>query len=481
MNFGWCRAYLVAMPLLSVVIPLLEIPLWPAKVAALPPIETLPIEAASTPDTTASAFSIGHVVGILYALGVLLLLGLLLYQWRSIRRLKHGATITREQGMRIVRTPHSIASFSFFRTVYLPAATPDQEATIILKHEASHIRHFHSAERLALELEKALLWWNPFVWMAARRLTEVHEFEADQDVLKEGEETSRYIETIFKQLFGYSPDIANGLRDSLTKKRFKMMTQKTPSRHVRLRLAAMLSLIVALTVAVGSGSYATQYTKSEKLASQQPKQNPIYLVDGRVVEEIGSIAADEIESMTVIKSDTEALRKALEGTSITLEEALQRGAVLITMKTPQADKKEEKEVSLQQVKEVNQIVFELVEYEDGNTEMKELKGKINKISKVPSFQGGTLSDFQRWVLNQIRYPKKAKAEERNVRVVAQFCIDTDGTLNEITILQTGGEEFSNEVIRVLKQSPQWEPGTENGQAVKVRYALPIDFVSQGKK
>ena len=96
---------------------------------------------------------------------------------------------------------------------------------------------------------KAALWWNPFVWIAARRLTEAEEFEADSDVLTSGYDRAEYMQTIFKQLFGYSPEIANGLRNSLTKKRFKMMTTQTKSRHSLLRLAGILPALIGLLCA----------------------------------------------------------------------------------------------------------------------------------------------------------------------------------------------------------------------------------------
>ena len=100
-----------------------------------------------------------------------------------------------------------------------------------------------------METMKAALWWNPFVWIAARRLTEAEEFEADSDVLTSGYDRAEYMQTIFKQLFGYSPEIANGLRDSLTKKRFKMMTTQTKSRHSLLRLAGILPALIGLLCA----------------------------------------------------------------------------------------------------------------------------------------------------------------------------------------------------------------------------------------
>lgn len=142
-----------------------------------------------------------------------------------IRRLRHGARTIRRADCDIVLTQADISSFSFFRTVYLHDAIPESDMAAVVAHELSHIRHRHSAERIVMECVKALLWWNPFVRIAARRLAEVEEYEADRDVLTQGYDPSEYIATIFKTQFGYSPDIANGLRDSLTKKRFQMMTK----------------------------------------------------------------------------------------------------------------------------------------------------------------------------------------------------------------------------------------------------------------
>ena len=110
---------------------------------------------------------------------------------------------------------------------------------------------------------KAALWWNPFVWLAARRLTEAEEFEADSDVLAEGYDIEHYMKTIFRQLFGYSPEIANGLRDSLTKKRFKMMTTKTSGRHSLLRLAGTLPAVIGLLCAFSLTTRAAEVRIAE--------------------------------------------------------------------------------------------------------------------------------------------------------------------------------------------------------------------------
>ena len=240
-KFRWCRLYLLASTAAAALIPLLRIPVWPGQVIVATPTVTAPDLADWTaevlPDAEAHAITPGHLCLGLYLAGATLILGIMLWQIFRIRRLRRGAEVTRTGKYRIVRTQQEIASFSFFRTIYIWAATPAAEMGAILAHESSHIAM------------KAALWWNPFVWIAARRLTEAEEFEADSDVLTSGYDRAEYMQTIFKQLFGYSPEIANGLRNSLTKKRFKMMTTQTKSRHSLLRLAGILPALIGLLCA----------------------------------------------------------------------------------------------------------------------------------------------------------------------------------------------------------------------------------------
>lgn len=252
-KFRWCRLYLLATTAVAALIPLLRIPVWPGRIIVATPTVTAPAPGDWTaevlPDAEAHAITPGHLCLGLYLAGAALILGIMLWQIFRIRHLRRGAEVTRTGKYWIVRTRQEIASFSFFRTIYIWAATPAAEMGAILAHESSHIAHRHSLERIVMETMKAALWWNPFVWIAARRLTEAEEFEADSDVLTSGYDRAEYMQTIFKQLFGYSPEIANGLRNSLTKKRFKMMTTQTKGRHSLLRLAGTLPALIGLLCA----------------------------------------------------------------------------------------------------------------------------------------------------------------------------------------------------------------------------------------
>ncbi len=576
-DFRWCRLYLVVLPLLSVVIPLLEIPLWPAKAGLMPVItigEGGAVAAGEVVAEQAPIITLAGVVLSLYCMGVVALAVLLVYQFWRIRKLERDAEVGYVDGVRIVRTSVAVASFSFFHTIYVNRNTSAEDLAVIIKHECSHIAHRHSYERLAMEIQKALLWWNPFVWYAARLLTEVEEFEADRDVLCGGEDRTIYIQTIFKQMFGYSPEIANSLRDSLTKKRFIMMTTNFRSRYARLRQAAILPLMLALVVAFGTTARAAQEQDGKKLVviSNPEKPNPIYLVDGKVVESIEGVDANMIASISVFKSETEELKERLKGTSVSVEEVEMRGIVIIEMIKPENFVAEGEEAEYSGIVcdwdnnpiigavvkvgergvvtdmngrfemratcgEIGEIVYfgyqkqpihftrnkaeavfhltregeeKAFEFKDSvdiqislneESETQQNKvtaysiknGKVEEVSadavsavvkadQMPTFQGGGLEDFRSWVMTQVRFPKDMLDKNVRGRVVAAFIVDTDGNVSNVDILQTPDKAFSNEVIRVLMNSPKWEAGVSEGKPVKVKYTIPVDFaIHDGEK
>lgn len=299
-RFGWCRRYLTALLPLAALIPLLRIPVWPGEVITATTAPAAPIPATAwtpVPEVLPAAEPLVTPRTLLIAvclLGTATLAGAMLREALRIRRLRRRATVTNAGRLHLVRTRERIASFSFFRSVYVWEGTPGEEMQAVLMHEASHIAHRHTAERLLMETFKALQWWNPVAWIAARRLTEAQEFEADRDVLTQGFDRERYMHTIFRQLFGYSPDIANGLRDSLTKKRFQMMTTNHTSRHALLRVAGTVPVLAGLLCAF---SFTAQAARIET-ESGASHERVIYLLNGREVP-AAEIRAAEPEALTV--------------------------------------------------------------------------------------------------------------------------------------------------------------------------------------
>ena len=102
-----------------------------------------------------------------------------------------------------------------------------------------------------------------------------------------------------------------------------------------------------------------------------------------------------------------------------------------------------------------------------------------KVEKMPTFQGGDFNTFRNWVQSQIQYPKEAVAKNISGRVIFSFVVEKDGSTSDFTVLQTPDKLLADEVERIFKSCPKWEPGTQRGEKVRVKYTVPIVFAIQG--
>lgn len=94
-----------------------------------------------------------------------------------------------------------------------------------------------------------------------------------------------------------------------------------------------------------------------------------------------------------------------------------------------------------------------------------------KVKVRPEFPGG-ISAFFKYITKNFRVPKKLMVDGK---IIAQFVIDTDGSLTQIKIIKDLGEGTAQETERVLRNSPKWKPGESNGKAVKTFSSLPINI------
>ncbi len=327
-GYGLCRLYLFAALVVGSLIPLFDIPVWPGRIVEVAPLpeQPLPLLPRRFEAPVSQPIDDRTIVWALYALGAFVLLALMTRQAVQIARLHRGAVVSHHARYRLVRTLRQISSFSFLRSIYLWQQTPEEELSAIIAHEASHIAHHHTTERLAIEVLKALLWWNPVAWLTTRSLAEVEEFEADHDVLRAGFRRDTYMTTIYRQLVGYSPDIANGLPHSLTKKRFEMMTTQIRKKGTLLRMAAVVPVMAGLVCAFSFTARATEYrtvgnaaVEARPAAETQPAVDMRSVVEARPAAEALRAAEPTQEQVGTLMLFVSAAGKPLAGALVTVQ------------------------------------------------------------------------------------------------------------------------------------------------------------------
>lgn len=100
------------------------------------------------------------------------------------------------------------------------------------------------------------------------------------------------------------------------------------------------------------------------------------------------------------------------------------------------------------------------------------------VEDMPSFQGGDLNTFRNWVMKQIVYPAIAAENGIQGTVLVQFVIEKDGSLSDITVMQSPDRSLSEETTRILKLSPKWKEGRQRNVPVRVKYSMPVVYVLQ---
>lgn len=96
------------------------------------------------------------------------------------------------------------------------------------------------------------------------------------------------------------------------------------------------------------------------------------------------------------------------------------------------------------------------------------------IHKTPSFPGGE-KELMKYLSENIKYPPLARENNIQGKVVLQFVVGKDGAVNDISMLRDIGGGCGKEAIRVVGSMPKWIPGEANGNPVKVRFTLPVQF------
>ena len=106
---------------------------------------------------------------------------------------------------------------------------------------------------------------------------------------------------------------------------------------------------------------------------------------------------------------------------------------------------------------------------------KEEENKVfDVVEQMPSFPGGNAA-LMNYLSQNIKYPVIAEENGIQGRVIVQFVVGKDGHISDVRVAKSVDPSLDKEAVRVVKGMPKWIPGKQNGQAVTVRYTLPVTF------
>ena len=149
----------------------------------------------------------------------------------------------KEKNVRLVIHDHDIAPFSWMHWIVIARKDLEENGREILIHELAHIRNRHSWDLLLADLCIFVQWFNPAAWLLKQELQNIHEYEADETVLREGVNARNYQMLLIKKAVGtrlYS--MANSFNHSSLKKRITMMLKEKSNPWARAKYLYILPL-----------------------------------------------------------------------------------------------------------------------------------------------------------------------------------------------------------------------------------------------
>ena len=442
--------------------------------------------------SASSSFTLFGLLTLIYIIGMAVVLLLRLWQMGSLRlQLRRGSLWRHsEDGITVYCHADRVAPFSWMNSIVISEEDYAESGREIILHETGHIRFHHSWDVLLLTLVQMVQWWNPLAYMAGISLRDVHEYEADDYVLRQGVSASAYQMLLLKKAVGYgSYTFANNFNHSLTKKRITMMRKSKSNPWMRSK-----ALYVIPVAALALSAFATPEIVSpiEGMVSEpESKGMENYLTSQAAMEENRQNAA----TMEILKTPVAGNRFPADATYYVDGEKMERGiavrrivdgreVVLITRKG--ADGKETVTVV---GSSKNDAVYEakallrkegVQQLNVKNESANDNDSIYNVVSENAEFPGGdvALSD---WMRKNMKYPEECRKQGIQGRVVISFVVNKDGSIVDLETVRSPHPALAEEGLRVVKSMPKWEPAKEGGKVVRSRFNIPIMFRLDGGK
>ncbi|GGH10497.1 M56 family metallopeptidase [Pedobacter zeae] len=516
------RIYLVSAGILSLCIPFIRLEWLTEQKAAQQVYTSVNWEAVLAQATVVTerntGFNWGNVFVYIYCAGIFFFFGRLVFNLVTVKKL--------------LSVNKSGSAFAFFGKKVIDQELPQMDVIDI--HEEAHIKQWHTADILFFEIIGIITWLNPVIYLYKKAIKNIHEFLADELAAEFQGDKAEYAMLLLSKSFGISPNsLTNGfLEKSLIKKRIFML-HKERSKKIAIVKYGIFIPLFALLIVFSSATVR----KSEKLisiADQIPMEKPIEMVENLVTAPEKTIVAPKISidgktdpnwkgfyqflgrkikypksaNINQIQGNVQ-IRFNLKGGKVTNvrsnielgagcdEEVMKaildykgfktiadgKYALTVSFRIPESSEEFKNKLLPKSGDYVNLNQINVISYlpTPSETEISSVNAENTdkvydfvSIEKQPEFPGG-ITKFYQYLSGSIKYPKMAQENNVQGKVFLSFVVEKDGSLSDIQITRGLGSGTDEEAIRVLKESPKWNPGIRNGLTVRVKYNINVNF------
>ena len=442
-------------------------------------------------DEASAAFSWKEAILLVYVLGILFFLVRHLWSFaRMIALLRTSHKERLDGGITLYIHRQQIAPFSWMKLIAVSEADLAENREAILAHERAHIANRHSWDLLLAEICAFFQWFNPAAWLLKQELQTVHEYEADEWVIRHGIDAKTYQLLLIKKAVGAKLYyMANSLNQSSLKKRITMMMKKKSNPWARMKYAFVLPLAAVTVAAFARPEVSNRLDEISSVNTgllMQTMQDKTVKVTGQVLEAdtkqpipgVTVIVRGTVNGMMTDKDGKFSFPKLAEGDVLQFS--------YVGLQTQTVVVKDEKPLTVlmkENIQPMEELVVMGYADDDSDAEQKVVENPkeasqeeviFTIVEEMPQYPGGIQAAMAFFAEN-IKYPVSAQKAKIEGSVTVQFVVGTDGSVRNPKVVRGVNPELDAEALRVVGIMPKWTPGKQRGKAVPVSYNLPVRF------
>ena len=424
---------------------------------------------------------------------------------RSCRRYRLGRWV------RLAVHKNLFGPFNWMNYIVVPDEERKLHTDVAVCHEMAHVRCLHCIDLVVVGM-CALV--NPVAWLLLRELKALHEYEADDHVLRSGRlEAKTYQTLLIKKTVGAEAyALASCLNFNLKNRIIMMKKEQTNGWRKAWLLAVIPVAGVALAVFAKPASEADKSvdiclapveTVDIPLQPDASRAVNLYVEkDGDVYSSVGGHAFFKHEKQQIdIELDdvvSQGVMDAYEnGKPTTVHITCEEGTDVEKYKSVHSQARTALTLAKSKVDNPEKIDGRIAVH---NNEYRALLGSsavadndtiYKVVENLPEFPGGT-GELMTYLMKNLVYPQECNAVPGfGMRVIVRVVVEKDGSLSDITVqkhkdsnketpenkaaLDKAREAARNEAVRVVKSMPKWTPAKHKGKAVRCYFTMPVAF------
>ncbi|MDE6381733.1 MAG: TonB family protein, partial [Muribaculaceae bacterium] len=262
------------------------------------------------------------------------------------------------------------------------------------------------------------------------------------------------------------------------------LRKASDKRHNMAFLYMLVGLVVVIFLVIGYSKYADYRDEKKALELQEQREKMMAAAIEQAEEETPEEEeADEQKYEQPEIQVPEEVLATVQVTQIAIVEADKVKNEVMDMETQKEDNtargivNQEGSDDADKFKAVQeQVVVKEPEPEVVKPKEEEIFVAVEQQAEFPGGQAALM----KWLSNNIRYPESAQQNDIQGRVVVKFVVEKDGSIGQATIAKGVDKDLDREAIRVVKKMPKWQPGKNNGVAVRSYFTLPVTFKLQNQ-